>query len=67
MINILLKQTLAIHSDSAYQVAHHVRRSPSWISMVTQGTFEPTEFKKHNLENFLNRSVSELFGQMRTV
>ena len=66
-MNKLLKQALAIHHETAYRVANQVGRSPGWLSMVTQGALKPSEVEKEKLSKILNRSVTELFGQIETV
>ena len=65
-MNKLLKQTLAVHEETAYKVAAQIGRSPGWLSMVTVGALEPNEIEKKKLAKILGRSITELFGQIES-
>jgi len=56
-----LKHCLVDHPEPAYRVAQRMAKSDVWLSKVTRGLIEPSEFEKQQLSNILGRSVGELF------
>jgi len=56
-----LKHCLIDHHEPAYRVAQLMGRSDVWLSKVTRGLKEPSEYEKEQLSKILGQSVDKLF------
>lgn len=56
-----LKHCLIDHPEPAYRVAQRIGKSDVWLSKVTRGLVEPSDFEKQQLSKILDQPIEKLF------